>query len=98
MTMSDFDADRPPDEREDLERVAARLVASRPVPRPTFRGELRRTLSAAPRRRALRLQAVAYLASGAALLTVAALGVNGIGPLAPTPLAESGVTAHISGR
>ena len=99
MTHDDFEPGIPADERDHLERLASRLVADRPLPRPAFRGELRRSLARAPRARRLRLQVVAYLVSGAALLAIAALGVNDVGPLAPHPGAQQGaVQAQVSAR
>jgi len=70
-------------EREALDALGARLMAERPVPAAAFRGDLRRALVRAPRSRGVRLRAVAFLASGVALLAVAALGSLGSGPLAP---------------
>jgi hypothetical protein len=71
-----------------LERIARRLEDERPVPRAGFRGELRRRLEAMGppvtswRPARLRVQVAAYLASGAFLIGVAAVGLAGIGPLA----------------
>jgi hypothetical protein len=72
----------------DLTAIAARLESERPVPRPAFRGDLRRRLMIArpgpgrlSRRGALALTA-AYAGSGLTLLAIAALGVIGAGPLA----------------
>jgi hypothetical protein len=70
-----------------LESTSQRLESERPVPRPTFRGDLRRSLLAelesepvAPPR--LRLLIAAYAGSGLVLLAVAGVGLDGIGPLA----------------
>jgi hypothetical protein len=76
-----------PGEREELGRLARRLEGERPVPRPAFRGGLRRRLLAqlgqAPSRpRRLRLLVTAYTASGLALLAFAAIGLVGAGPFA----------------
>lgn len=71
-----------PEERE----LEARLRSERPIPRPAFRGDLRRALLASPhasRPRLLRLLIGAYAGSGAALLLVAVIGLAGAGPLAP---------------
>lgn len=69
----------------ELNDIAARLVAERPVPHPAFRGELKRRLMSAKQRNQsaparLRLAITAYAGSGAALLAVAAAGLAGIGP------------------
>jgi hypothetical protein len=73
---------------EHLDRIAARLEAERPIPRPAFRGELRRELTrtalrrpAAPPR--LRVMIASFAGSGIALLAIAAIGLAGGGPLAP---------------
>jgi hypothetical protein len=72
---------------EDLDAIAERLRAERPVPAPGFRGDLRRQLVVsdrpapiAPRR--LRLLVGAYAGSGAVLMAIAAIGLAGVGPLA----------------
>lgn len=67
--------------------VAELLRSQRPVPRAGFRSALRAQVAAPTattrwRPAHLRLTIGAYLASGAALLAVAALGVAGVGPLA----------------
>lgn len=89
--MSAFDeseiADAPPEERESLIALAARLEHERPVCAPGFRGELRRSLlgtaqSRSSRPERLRGLILAYAGSGAVMLLIAALGVGGIGPLA----------------
>jgi hypothetical protein len=73
---------------EGLDRVAARLESERPVPRPAFRGKLRRDLITSAERQPtkpprLRLVIAAFAGSGTALLAIAAIGLSGIGPLAP---------------
>ena len=87
--MPDHEADQilnprlKPREREQLLETAQLLEEHRPVPRPTFRGQLARRLradSAGPGR-ARRLIA-AYAGSGLGLLMVVAVGLAGIGPLA----------------
>jgi hypothetical protein len=67
--------------------ITERLEAERPVPRAAFRGEARRALLAAARRRPaapqrLRLMIAAYASSGLALLAIAAVGLAGAGPFA----------------
>jgi hypothetical protein len=96
MSYQDFDPDLPASERDELERLAARLIAERPIPRAGFRAYLRGRLARGNERRHLRLQAAAYLASGVALLLVAALGVNDLGPLAPQAPAGGTAQAQLS--
>lgn len=70
----------------DTAAVEQRLLSERPVPRAAFRGELRRLLSAdarAERPARLRMWIAAYALSGVLLLSVAAAGIAGAGPLAP---------------
>lgn len=67
-----------------LEELDARLRTARPVPRASFRGDLRRRLleqreNEATSRR-LRFLITAYASSGAALLAIAAVGIAGVGP------------------
>lgn len=71
----------------DLEAIAERLDAERPIPRAGFRGELRRRVLRSPRThearpRRLQLLITAYASSGLALLAVAAIGLAGAGPFA----------------
>ena len=96
MSHDDFEAGIPADEREGLERLASRLVGERPVPHPSFRGDLRRRIVRAPQTRRLRLRVLAYVVSGAALLAIATLGVNDVGPLAPHP--GAGQRAQVGAR
>ena len=73
------------DNDADLDELEHLLTASRPVPRPAFRGELRRQLLAGePRAEPLRLRRLiaAYTTSGALLMAVAIVGIAGAGPLA----------------
>ena len=73
------------DDPHDAE-VAGRLRSARPVPRPGFRGELRRTLLADARAQPparLRLWIGAYALSGVLLLSAVGAGIAGAGPLAP---------------
>jgi hypothetical protein len=70
-------------ETQDRE-LEERLRAQRPVPAPTFRGDLRRQLMArgqAPAPGRIRLLIAAYGGAGVVLLAVAAIGVAGGGPL-----------------
>ena len=74
-------------QRPELEEIATRLSAERPVPRAGFRGELRRHLingdaGGSPRPQRLRLLIGAYAGSGALLFAIVAAGVAGFGPLA----------------
>ena len=71
------------DEHGDVQGL---LSAERPVPRAGFRAELRLSLlrgRAARRPRRLSLLIAAYTGSGSLLIVVAALGLGGVGPLAP---------------
>lgn len=84
--MNDHHADTPEPDR-DLDAIATRLEAERPVPRAAFRGDLRRRLIArSPRTRLSRRGALAlvtsYATAGLALLTIAAIGLAGAGPFA----------------
>jgi hypothetical protein len=76
-----------PEQDPELEPIADRLRAERPVPRAGFRADLRSRLLAARARRPaphrrIRMLIVVYAGSGAALLVIAALGAAGAGPLA----------------
>ena len=72
---------------EELDPIAERLKVERPVPRPAFRGDLRRRiltefrpqLDRPPRLRPL---IVAYTSSGLLLFAIAIAGLAGLGPLA----------------
>jgi hypothetical protein len=81
----------PPEQRDDLVRLAERLESDRPLPGPTFRGNLRRRLfgtSSQPRSRPsaatarFRLWVAGYTAAGTLCLAVAAIGLVGVGPFA----------------
>lgn len=99
MTMrdDDFEPNVPAEERESLTRVAARLESERPVPGAAFRGDLRRRLVAGESRRTAprfgfagtRRLAFGSLATGAAMLLLAAVGLADVGPLAPSDVSES---------
>jgi hypothetical protein len=88
MTDShDLDPNLPADERARLAVLAERLERDRPVPRPSFRGDLRRHLLTGPRRSAapatrFRLLAAGYTAAGTLCLLVAGVGLAGVGPFA----------------
>jgi hypothetical protein len=93
VTPRDFDptelpGDLDPAERTALAATAARLVAARPLPRPGFRGDLRRetlarggVLTRRPAR--LRRRLLAFVVAGAVPILVAASGLTGYGPFAP---------------
>jgi hypothetical protein len=91
MTLRDDDlpTECSADERGELARIAASFQSQRPVPAPAFRGELRRRLvtgrthRALPRRVYIRRRAYGSLFIGGALLSIAAAGLAGIGPLTP---------------
>jgi hypothetical protein len=82
----DIEAGVTADERAVLASVAAQIERDRPVPAAPFRGELRRRLEgSAPGMPALRRRrfALCYLFAGAGMLALAAIGLTGLGPLAP---------------
>jgi hypothetical protein len=67
--------------------IEDRLEQERPVPRASFRGDLRRHLTAGRRRswnlaQRYRLVAATSTAAGAVCLAIAAIGVVGAGPFA----------------
>lgn len=89
----DLEPDVPPDEAAALDDVAARLVASRPVPNPMFRGRLQREVAArgAPRPSLTvraRLAVAACLAASVILLGGVGIGLAGSGPFAPPASAQ----------
>jgi hypothetical protein len=72
------------DEAEAFDRLGYRLEEERPIPAAAFRAALLGRLGAkrmAWRPRHLGTAVAAYLGSGLALLTVAAVGLSGVGPL-----------------
>lgn len=86
-----------PDAQE-LTGTARMLKAARPLPSPAFRGQLRRELDVQPLPRAtgrLRLRILSLATAGVLLLAVAADGVAGGGPLAPSGQAAT-PTASVS--
>lgn len=74
-----------PDSADDLLLLAQRLRDARPTPRPAFRGDLGRQLSARERTRSgvgsLRAMTVSYAVAGVALLSIGTLSAAGLGPL-----------------
>jgi hypothetical protein len=74
----------PASQRERLLETARLLEQARPPPRPAFRGALARRLRArSTSHQRLRMLIGAYAGSGLALLAVVAVGLGGVGPLAP---------------
>jgi hypothetical protein len=76
-----------PEERRDVAQLSERLEQERPIPAPTFRGELRRRLLSGRQRQGLGAVrfvpwAVGYTSAGVVCLAVAAIGLVGIGPFA----------------
>ena len=74
------------DERAALASIAERIERDRPVPAARFRGDLRRRLEGSERGTpalARRRLALSYLIGGAGMLALAAIGLVGLGPLAP---------------
>ena len=74
-------------EAEGIDRVAEQLRSEHPLPRAAFRSQLRAHLTELARTRPtwrprhLPRLVLAYAASGAALLAIAAIGLSGTGPL-----------------
>lgn len=73
--------------RDSERELIDRLGRERPIPRPSYRGSLRRRLvamegSGAGQPRQLRALIAIYATSGTALLAVAAIGLLGAGPFA----------------
>jgi hypothetical protein len=67
-----------------LDCLAERLESERPLPRAGFRAELHMRFADVGQRwrpRRLGLAVGAYLTSGLTLLSVAAIGLTGVGPL-----------------
>jgi hypothetical protein len=83
--LPDIRHDLEPGTPDELIQLAERLRDARPLPKPAFRGELRRRLVArsehlvAPPR--LRVLITRYAAAGTALLIVGAVSAAGAGPL-----------------
>jgi hypothetical protein len=90
--LRDLSSDMDQGEREALLPIASRLQASRPTPTLDFRQELWTKLRHQPRRTPARrltranyqALAAAYTTVGTLLLAVAALGLAGSGPFAPS--------------
>jgi hypothetical protein len=83
-----LDQERDPADRAALLATAERLEHERPVPSAGFRAMLRRRLldaSGAGHARPGRLRTLVavYAGSGSSLLAIAAIGLAGVGPLAP---------------
>jgi hypothetical protein len=84
----DLEPDLSAAERERLAAMADLLERDRPLPRATFRGDLRRSLldgrrsSAGATAGRWRILVATYSGLGALLLAVAALGLAGAGPFA----------------
>ena len=82
----DIEAGVMADERAMLESIAARIERERPLPAAAFRGDLRRRLDGSARGVPARRQrqfALCYLIGGVGMLALAAIGLTGLGPLAP---------------
>lgn len=76
-----------PAEMRRLNALLARLEHERPLPNPGFRGQLKRDLAiseaAASDLPLMRRLALSCGSLGTALLVLAAVGIVGVGPLAP---------------
>ena len=83
--FGDIRDDLEPGAEERLVRLAERLRDERPLPSPTFRGDLRRrVLSHAPEMTAparLRTLIAGYAGAGTLLMLLGALSAAGLGPL-----------------
>jgi hypothetical protein len=77
--------DLEPGAPEDLVRLAERLQQERPLPSPTFRGQLRRRLEARSHRALTPARArtliAGYASAGTLLLLIGAISAAGGGPL-----------------
>lgn len=86
--MPDFEPGSSPEDQALLAEVADRLRRDRPVPRPAFRGDLRRQLLdrglGGPARieSRWRVLVAVYSGLGVLLLAVASIGLVGAGPWA----------------
>lgn len=97
--LSDISSSEP--DRERLEETGRSLSGARPVPSPTFRGDLGRLIGAAQLVRAVahwRAKALAAAVAGALLVGVAGAGVAGSGPLAPSHLSAAPVSSVSQAR
>jgi hypothetical protein len=91
----------PEPDSEQLGETTRSLGGARPVPSPTFRGELGRLLSLVALVRPVarwRAKALALAVAGALLLGVAVLGVAGSGPLAPSHLSGAPLSSAHQAR
>ena len=74
-------------ENEELIATAMRVQSLRPTPTPSFRGDLRRKLlntrpgEQSTTQRSTRTLVAIFITTGVLLLTTAAIGLAGIGPL-----------------
>lgn len=92
--LSDISSDEP--DRERLQETGRSLRGARPVPSPSFRGDLGRLIGAAQLVSAVthwRAKALAAALAGALLLGVAGAGLAGSGPLAPTHLSSAPISS-----
>jgi hypothetical protein len=81
---------------QQLAQTTRSLNRARPVPSPTFRGELGRLVRAVKLIRPVarwRVKALALAVCGALLLGAAGMGVAGSGPLAPTHMTSAPVSS-----
>jgi hypothetical protein len=83
----DFESGMGDGERRELARLSEQLERDRPIPRPSFRGSLRRSLLTPTRTGVattfgFRTWVAGYATAGALCLLVAAIGIAGVGPFA----------------
>lgn len=89
------------DDRAQLGDTAQLLATQRPLPRPGFRGALRRHMTRMPLPRSVkhaRAKAIALAVAGLVLLGAAGAGAAGKGPLAPSQLASAPVSSGSPAR
>ena len=93
-----FEEPGTPEAGEPVDELDSLLEGARPLPSPAFRGALARLIAVTPLPRLVRHwrpKAVSLTVAGILLLGLAATGVAGEGPLAPSHAAASAVsTSH----
>lgn len=101
MSQEPSDILGPEPEGEQLAHTTRSLSRARPVPSPSFRGELGRLLATARLLRPIahwRAKTLGLTLAGVLLLGVSGAGVAGSGPLAPTHLTSAPPSSAASAR